>query len=148
MTLRSDDFEPSASASSASPPQRSSALLHFSITKIRGVIAHASLFLLFGGRLVLLFGFRPPDVDRGGVKAVLEVGSVVFLDHLNAGAAVLRNLVYVRAFHETQADVGMPEAISSTGLSFAVFFEAFFVEDRVEKLSVDLGENRISRLRL
>jgi hypothetical protein len=38
MTLRSDDFEPSASAS---PPQRSSALLHFNITKLKGVIAHA-----------------------------------------------------------------------------------------------------------
>jgi hypothetical protein len=43
MTLRSDDFEPSASASSASPPQRSSAPLHFSIKKLRGAIARASV---------------------------------------------------------------------------------------------------------
>ena len=34
MNLRSDDFEPSASASSASPPQRR-ASLHFNITKLR-----------------------------------------------------------------------------------------------------------------
>src|ERR1035441_6830720 len=148
MTLRSDDFEPSASASSASPPQRSSALLHFSITKIRGVIAHASLLLLFGDRLVLLFGFRPPYVDRGGVEAVLEVGSVVFLDHLNAGAAVLRDLINVRAFHETQADVGVPQAVGRAGLSFTVFLETFFVQDGVEELPVGLRKNRIGRLRL
>src|ERR1035437_9774561 len=141
MTLRSDDFEPSASASSASPPQRSSALLHFSITKIRGVIAHASLFLLFGGRLVLLFCFLPSSVDRGGVKVVLEMGGVVFLDHLNAGAAVLRNLVNIRAFHQAQADVGVPQAVGRAGLSFTVFLEAFFVQDGVEELPMGLGEN-------
>src|ERR1035437_9210004 len=110
MTLRSDDFEAAASSSSASPPQRSSTFVHFSITKIRGVIAHASLLLLFGDRLVLLFGFRPPYVDRGGVEAVLEVGSGVFFDHLNAGAAVLGDLINVRALHQTQADVGVPPA--------------------------------------
>src|SRR5216683_6468040 len=98
MTLRSDDFEPSASASSASPPQRSSALLHFNITKPSSL---TRLLLLFRGRLVLLFCFRPPYVDRGGVETVLEVGRVIFLDHLNAGAAVLRDLINVRAFHET-----------------------------------------------
>src|ERR1039457_5663528 len=148
MTLRSDDFEPSASASSASPPQRSSALLHFSITKPRGIIARASLLLLLRGRLVLLFGFRPPYVDRGGVEAVLEVGSVVFLDHLNAGAAVLRDLINVRAFHETQADVGVPQAVGRAGLSFTVFLEAFFVQDGVEELTVGLRKNQIGRLRL
>src|ERR1035437_7171919 len=147
MTLRSDDFEPSASASSASPPQRSSALLYFSITKLRGVIAHASLLLLFGGRLVLPW-LLPPDVDRGGVETVLEVGGVVFLDHLNAGAAVLRDLINVRAFHETQADVGVPQAVGRAGLSFTVFLEAFFVQDGVEELTVGLRKNRIGRLRL
>src|SRR5665213_563812 len=124
MTLRSDDFEPSASASSASPPQSSSFTLAF--TKLRGVIAHASLLLWFGGLLVLLFCFRPPYVDRGGVETVLQVGSVIFLDHLNAGAAVLRNLINVRAFHETQADVGVPQAVRRAGLSFTVFLEALF----------------------
>src|ERR1017187_3076953 len=147
MTLRSDDFEPSASASSASPPQRSSALLYFSITKLRGVIAHASLLLLFCGRLVLPW-LLPPYVDRGGVGTVLEVGGVVFLDHLNAGAAVLRDLINVRALHQTQADVGVPQAVGRAGLSFTVFLEAFFVQDGVEELPVGLWENQVGRLRL
>src|ERR1017187_770265 len=119
MTLRSDDFEPSASASSASPPQSSPFTLTF--TKLRGVIARASLLLWFRGRLVLLFWFRPPNIDCGGVENVLQVGSVIFLDHLNVGAAVLRDLIDVRAFHETQADVGVPQAVGRAGLSFTVF---------------------------
>ena len=146
MTLRSDDFEPSASASSASPPQSSSFTLAF--TKLRGVIARASLLLWFRGRRVLLFGFRPPYVDRGGIEAVLEVGGVVFLDHLDAGAAVLRDLINVRAFHETQADVGVPQAVGSAGLSLTVFLEAFFVQDGVEELPVGLRKNQIGRLGL
>src|SRR5665213_2515383 len=146
MTLRSDDFEPSASASSASPPQTSSSTLAF--TKLWGVIARASLVLWFRGRLILLFGFWTPYVDRGGVETVLEVGCVVFLDHLNAGAAVLRDLINVRAFHETQADVGVPQAVGRAGLSFTVFLESFFVQDGVEELPVRLRKNRICRLRL
>src|ERR1039458_1369442 len=146
MPLRSDDFEPSASASSASPPQSSSFTLAF--TKLRGVIARASLLLRFRGRLVLLFCFRPPYVDRGGFETVLEVGRVVFLDHLYAGAAVLRNLIDVRAFHQTQADVGVPQAVRRAGLSLAVLLQIFLVKDRVEELPVGLRKNRIGRLRL
>src|ERR1022692_3168527 len=146
MTLRSDDFEPSASASSASPPQSSSFTLAF--TKLRGVIARASLLVWFRGRLVRLFRLRPPYVDRGGVETVLEVGRVVFLDHLDAGAAVLRDLVNVRAFHETQADVGVPQAIGRAGLSLAVLLQIFLVQDCVEELPVRLRKNRIGRLRL
>src|SRR5258708_36409105 len=146
MTWGADDFEPSAFASSPSPPQSSSFTL--ALTKLRGVIARASLLLWFGRRLVLLFGFRTPYVDRGGVEAVLEVGGVVFLDHLDAGAAVLRDLINVRAFHETKADVGVPQAIGRAGLSFTVFLEAFFVQDCVEELPVGLRKNRIGRLRL
>src|SRR5271157_1520928 len=146
MTLRSDDFEPSASASSASPPQSSSFTLTF--TKLRGVIARASLLFWFRGWLVLLFCFGPPYVDRGGVETVLRVGGVIFLDHLDAGAAVLRDLINVRAFHETQADVGVPQAVGRAGLFFTVFLEAFFVEDGVEELPVGLRKNRIGRLRL
>src|ERR1700730_11349609 len=145
MTLRSDDFEPSASASSASPPQSSSFTLAF--TKLRGVIT-PPLPLLLGSRLVFLFCFRPSYVDRGGVEGVLQVGGVVFLDHLDTGAAVLRNLIYVRAFHETQADVGVPQAIGCSVLSLTIFLEAFFVQDSVEELPMGLWKNRIGRLRL
>src|ERR1039458_4752347 len=146
MTLRSDDFEPSASASSASPPQSSSFTLAF--TKLRGVIARGSLLVWLRRRLVRLFCFGTPYVDRGGVEAVHEMRGVVFLDHLYAGAAVLRNLINIRAFHETQADVGVPQAVGRAGLSFTVFLEVFFVQDCVEELPVGLRKNRIGRLRL
>src|SRR5450759_1969184 len=64
------------------------------------LVRAVGLLILFRGRLVLLC-LLPPYVDRSGVEAVLEVGGVVFLDHLDAGAAVLRDLINVRAFHET-----------------------------------------------
>src|ERR1700680_2667206 len=123
MTLRSDDFEPSASASSASPPQSSSFTLAF--TRLRGVIARASLLLRLRRRLVRLFCFGAPYVDRGGVEAVLEVRGVVFLDHLDAGAAVFRDLVNVGAFQQAQADVGVPQAVGRAGLSLAVLLQIF-----------------------
>jgi hypothetical protein len=40
MTLRSDDFEPSASASSASPPQAVLRFFTLAFTKLKGVIDH------------------------------------------------------------------------------------------------------------
>src|ERR1700691_4808901 len=98
------------------------------------------LLLWFRGRLVFL-RLLPPYVDRGGIEAVLEVGGVVFLDHLDAGAAVLRDLINVRAFHETQADVGVPQAVGRAGLSFTVLLQIFLVKDGVEKLPVGLGKN-------
>jgi hypothetical protein len=65
----------------------------------------------FGG-FVRLFCFRPHDVDRGGIKVRLDVRRIVFLNHLDAGAAVFGDLVDVRAFHEAQANVCMPQAVS------------------------------------
>src|SRR5271157_1289037 len=50
-----------------------------------------------------LFWLWPHDVDRGGVKVRLDVRRVISLDHLDAGAAVLRNLVDVGPFHQAQA---------------------------------------------
>lgn len=73
------------------------------------------------------------------------MGGVVFLDHLDAGATVLRDLINVRAFHETQADVGVPQAIGRAGLSLTIFLEAFFVQDGVEELAVGLRKNPVGR---
>ena len=78
--------------------------------------------------------FGLADIDRRGVEARFDVGGVVFLDHLDAGAAVLGDLVDVRAFHQAQADVGVAQAVGRARLSFAVDFQVFFVEDRVEEL--------------
>jgi hypothetical protein len=70
------------------------------------------------------------------------VGSVVFLDHLDAGAAVLRDLINVCAYHKTQADVGVPQAVGRSGLSFPVFLDAFFAQDGVEELPGVFGKVR------
>ena len=92
MTLRSDDFVSVCQFRHPATVQFcASSLWHYKV-----LIAHASLLLLFRGRRVLL-RLLPPNVDRGSVEAVLEVGSVVFLDHLNAGAAVLRDLTVCRS---------------------------------------------------
>jgi hypothetical protein len=46
----------------------------------------------------------PSHVDRGGIEHRLDVGGVEFLDHLDARAAVLGNLVDVGALHQAKAD--------------------------------------------
>jgi hypothetical protein len=55
---------------------------------------------------------------------------IVFLDHLDGGAAVLCDLVDIGAFHEAQTDVGMSETVSGSRLTVAVGCQVFFTEDR------------------
>ena len=45
---------------------------------------------------------------------------IIFLDHLDASAAVLSDLVDIRTLHEGQADVPMPQAVGRTQSPFAV----------------------------
>ena len=71
---------------------------------------------------------------------------IVFLNHLDAGAAILGNLVDVGTFHQTQADVGVPEAISRAALSLAVELKGFFLKNVVEQHMLVVGENAIGRL--
>jgi hypothetical protein len=85
----------------------------------------------------------PHDVDRGGVKPGLDVRRVVFLDHLDAGAAVLGDLVDVGTLHQAQADVGVPQAVGRAGAAFAVEAEAFLIEDGLEKLALPLRKDEV-----
>jgi hypothetical protein len=71
-----------------------------------------------------------------------------FLDHLDAGAAVLRDLVNVRAFHEAQADIGVAQAVSRAGLPLAVLLQSLFFEDRVEELPLEFRKDAVRGLRL
>ena len=93
------------------------------------------------------FGLGSHDVDRGGVEAGLDVRGIVFLDHLDAGAAVLGDLVDVRPFHQAQADIGVAQAVGRAGLAFAVDLEIFFLQDRVEQLALPFREDQVRRLR-
>ena len=62
----------------------------------------------FGGAAVRPL---PSDVNGRRVDHVLDVRGVKFLDHLDAGAAVLRDLVDVGPFHQPEADVGVAQGI-------------------------------------
>jgi hypothetical protein len=57
---------------------------------------------------------------------------IVFLDHLHACPAVLRNLVDVGTFEQAQANVGMTQAVSRSRPAVAVSPKLFFVKDCVE----------------
>jgi len=69
--------------------------------------------------------FGRADVDGGGVERVLDMRGVEFLDHLDAGAAVLGDLVYVGAFHEAHADIGVAKAVGSAPITIAIELEAW-----------------------
>ncbi len=86
---------------------------------------------------------RTHNIDRRGVERILDVGSVEFFDHLDAGAAILGDLVDVGAFHEAHADVGMSQAIRRAPVAIAVEFELRAPEDAVEQLDVIAGKHGI-----
>src|SRR5260370_41863517 len=73
--------------------------------------------------------------------------SVIFLDHLDAGAAVFGDLVDVGPFHQAQTDVGMTQAVGRTRPAFAVEPEIFFVKNGLEKLALPFRKNEVDRLR-
>jgi hypothetical protein len=54
--------------------------------------------------------------------------SVVFFDHLDAGAAVLRDLVDVCTFE----DICMPQAVRCALITVAIDLLVFFFQDRIE----------------
>jgi hypothetical protein len=87
------------------------------------------------------------DVDRRSIKRVLDVRCVKFLDHFDAGAAVLGNLVNVSAFHEAHADVGMTQTVGGAPVPVAVRLEFGPGENPVEQFDVIAGKNRIGWLR-
>jgi hypothetical protein len=98
--------------------------------------------LVFG----YLFRLRPHDVDRSGVKVRLDVGSVICLDHLDAGSAVFGDLVDVGTFHQAEANIWVPQAVSPSRSAFAVE-PIFFVQDRLKKFALPLRKNEVCRSR-
>ena len=52
------------------------------------------------------------------------MGSISILIDLDAGAAVLGDLVDVRPFHQAQADIGVAKAVGRAALAFAVDFKS------------------------
>ena len=63
------------------------------------------------------------DVDGRCIEGVFDMRSVILLDHFDAGAAILGDLVNVRAFHQPHTDVGVPKAVSGPAIAVAVEFQ-------------------------
>ena len=76
----------------------------------------------------------------GGVQRVLEMNGVKFLDHLDAGAAVLGDLIDVGAVHQAQANIGVAQAIGGATIAVAVVFETGALKNAVEQALVLAGE--------
>ena len=73
-----------------------------------------------------------PNIDDRSIDHVFDVGGVKFLDHLDAGAAVFRDLIHVGPLHQTQTDVGVPQAVKRPTLAFAVYLEVKLGKEGVE----------------
>src|SRR6266849_4711486 len=71
------------------------------------------------------------------------MGCVVFLDHLDAGAAVFGDLVDVGTFHQAQTYIRVPEAVGRSGSAFTVQSEVLLVEDRLEKLALPFRKDEV-----
>ena len=85
------------------------------------------------------------DIDGCRVETGFDVRGVIFLDHLDRCPAILGDLVDVGPFHQTQADVGVTQAVSGARLSLAVGFEFFFVKDGIEQFTLPLREQKVRR---
>src|SRR5208282_4129408 len=97
----------------------------------------------FSGFLFLLLhlarawcGPRAADIDRRRVERVLDVSGVEFLDHLDAGAAVLGDLIDVGAFHEAHTYVGVSQAVGCAPVPVAIELKAGAREHAVEQFDV------------
>src|ERR1039458_2556688 len=99
------------------------------------------------GGFLRLLRLGPHDVDRGGIKVRLDVRRIVFLDHLDAGAAVFGDLVDVRAFHEAETYICVPQAGSPARSFVAVKAEIFLFQNRLEKLALPFWKNEVGRFR-
>ena len=47
------------------------------------------------------------DVDCRSIQSILNMRGVMLFNHLDTGAAIFSDLVYVRTFHKAKADIGM-----------------------------------------
>ena len=73
---------------------------------------------------------------------------VEFFDHLHARAAVLGDLINIRPFEQTKADIGMSQAVAGPDMPIAVELQIELVEDRVHQLARRLPEYAVGRFQL
>jgi len=102
------------------------------------------------GALRVRFALRGGGVRRlstniygGSIDRVLQVRGVEFLDHLDGGAAVLGDLVDVGAFHQPQADIGMPQRMGRPPLTFPVELHLEFIEHGIEVMLPQIRKQQV-----
>lgn len=94
-------------------------------------------------RLTPSAGLGAPYVDGGRADHVLDVRGIVFLDHLDAGAAITGDGIHVRPLHQAETNIGMAKRISGARLTIAIELEIGLVENAVEELHVIAGEHLV-----
>ena len=62
------------------------------------------------------------NVDEGRIDHILEMRRVVFLDHLDAGAAVLGDLIDISSLQKTETNVTVPQTVGRAGFAIPVEF--------------------------
>ncbi len=86
---------------------------------------------------------RSANIDSGSIKSGLDVRRVEFLNHLDAGTTIFRNLIDVGAFHQSHTNIGVPQAVRRTRIAVAVAFQAGPVKHAIKQLYVVSWENMV-----
>ena len=71
----------------------------------------------------------------------------MFLDHLDAGAAVLGDLINVRAFHQPKADIRVPKTVGGASIAVSILLESCSFQYSVEELDVVAWKDLVDGLR-
>ena len=71
-------------------------------------------------RVIVMYCFGTADVDQCRIQQILDMGRVELLDHFDAGATIPRNRVNVRAFHQPEANVRVPQAVCGPSIAMAI----------------------------
>ena len=61
-----------------------------------------------------------PDIDRRRIKHRLDVSGVKFLDHFDAGPAVLGDLINIGTLHQAEANVGVSQAVAGPRIAITI----------------------------
>lgn len=109
-----------------------------------------SYFVGYTPRSVRFFpcrGLRLTDVDRRGIERALDMRSVEFLDHLDAGPAIFSDLIDVCPLHQPQAYICVPEAVGRSRIAVAVELQFGAGEQIVEEFDVIAREHLVQGFR-
>lgn len=70
---------------------------------------------------------------------------VIFLDHSDARATVLRDLIDVGSLHQPHADIRVPEAVGRTWAAVSVGPKILLLSDGLEELALPFWKNEVGR---